>query len=334
MTDEGFPAAPAGALSTGAGNRRALLLQAVVADPRNHDAQQVYADALAAANDPRGEFIQLDTALDHPLSIRRREAMQRQRDALFAAHAKTWWPVRDVRLRVQQGFVTGIAGNLGKLDAAAALFDSEPIWQVEVLGLRGAEGVERLLKAAWLPRARRLAIRGKLGDDGFALLVASPAVAGVESLNVTGNRLGPEATAALGHHLPACRTLVLSRNKLDNEGMTGLTRWKHLGRLETLYLGKCKLTAAGVDRLLDGPPLARLEKLALTDNQLGNDVGLAIATKAHQLPALRHLDLVKTGLATSGAKTITEALLPAVKKIDLRSNRIDTKIIVDPRVTA
>ena len=334
MTDEGFPAPPAGALSTGAGNRRALLLQAVVADPTNHDAQQVYADALAAANDPRGEFIQLDTALDGPLSIRRRDAMKRQRDALYEAHAKTWWPVRDVRLRVQRGFVTAIGGNLANLEAAAALFAGEPIWEVEVRGLRGAEGVERLLKAAWLPRARRLIIRGKIGDDGFAALVGSPAVAKVEALNVTGNRIGADGTAALADHLPACRSLVFSNNKLENAGMIGLTRWRHLGQLEMLYLGNCGLTATGVGLLLDGPPLSRLVKLALTDNKLGNDVGVAIAAKAHQLPALRHLDLVKTGIGTSGAKTIAEALLPAVKKIDLRSNRIDTKVVADPRVTA
>ncbi|MBA2544129.1 MAG: hypothetical protein H0V17_31080, partial [Deltaproteobacteria bacterium] len=68
---------------------------------------------------------------------------------------------------------------------------------------------------------------------------------------------------------------------------------------------------------------------------LGNDVGAAIGSKAKQLPALRHLDLVKTGIQTTGAKQVSAAALPSMKKIDLRSNRIDAKLVADdPRITA
>ncbi len=332
---DGFPAAPEGVIHTGSGNRRELLLAAVVADPTNHDARQVYADALVAANDPRGEFILLDTSLGGPLSIRKREALRLQRDAMFTNHAKKWWPYKNVRLRVHRGFVEAIGGFPAKIDAAAAIFASEPILEIEVRGVRGLEGVEQLLAYWWLPLVRRLIVRGKIGDDGFKALIESPALTNVQALNVTGNRIGPEGIATLQSHLPACRALVLTNNKLENAGITGLTQWKHLGQLETLYLGNCGLTAAGVDRLLDGPPLGKLVKLALADNKLGNDVGATFAAKAHKLPALRHLDLVKTGIGTTGAKHVAEALLPTVKKIDLRSNRIDAKLVAaDPRITA
>lgn len=332
---EGFPAAPEGAVATGAGNRRELLLGAVIADPSNLDARLVYADALVAANDPRGEFIQLDTALDGPLSIRKREALQLQRDAMFQAHAKTWWPYNNVRLRVTKGFVEAISGSPSKIDAAAALFDSEPISFVEVRGLRGIEGVERLLEAAWLPHVRRLVVRGKIGDAGFEALVASPALDQLEALNVTGNRIGPPGIAALQDHLPTLRSLVLTSNKLEDAGITGLAQYKHLGNLETLYLGNCGLTAAGVNRLLDGAPLTRLTKLALTGNRLGNEVGATFAAKAHKLPALRHLDLQKTGLGTVGVTHVSTAHLPSLKRLDLRANRIDATLVAgDPRIMA
>ncbi len=333
MPDEGFPRAPHGAVVTGSGNRRELLLAAVIADPTNLDARLVYADALVGANDPRGEFIQLDTALDGPLSIRKREALELQRDAMFAEHAKTWWPYNNVRLRVTKGFVEAISGYPAKIGAAAAVFSSEPIVEVEVRGLRGLEGVERLLEASWLPQVRRLLVRGKIGDDGFEALVSSPAVKQLEALNVTGNRIGAAGIAALEDRLPNLRSLVLTSNKLENEGLTVLARWKHLRNLETLYLGHCGLTAIG--HLLEGPPLTTLVKLALTGNKLGNGVGATLVGKAMQLPALRHLDLQQTGIGTVGAKHVSEALLPALKKIDLRANRIDATLIAgDPRITA
>lgn len=331
----GFPSAPDGVLATGSSNRRALLLEAVIADPTNLDARQVYADALSGANDPRGELIQVDSALAGPLSIRRREALATQRAALFAAHAKTWWPYRDVRLRVTRGFVESISGYVGKIDAAAEIFEREPVITVEVCGVRGVEAVERLLATRWLPRVRRLSVRGKIGDDGFKLLIASPALAGLDTLNVSGNRITADGVAALQGRLPACRTLVLSNNKLGDAAMAGLLAWKQLGQLEKLYLGNCGLTGDGVAQLLDGPPLTALVKLALTGNKLGRDFGGVFAAKAAKLPALRHLDLVKTGIGTAGARQVAEAKLPRITRLDLRSNRIDAALAAgDPRISA
>jgi uncharacterized protein (TIGR02996 family) len=332
---EGFPAAPEGAGRDGTGNRRELLLATIVADPENEGARQVYADALVAANDPRGEFILLDIALDGPLSIRRREAMARQREALHAAHAKTWWPYKSVHLRTHRGYVTAVAGNLASINAAARLFEVEPVTEVEVRGLRRADDVELLLRAPWLSRVRRLVVRGKIKDEGFAALVASPALANLRALNVTGNKLTADAIASLRDNLASCRTLVLTNNKLGKSGIVGLLKWKHLGELETLYLGNCDLDAAAVGALLDGPPLAKLAKLALAENQLGNGVGDQIQKGRTKLPALRYLDLSKTGIQTAGARVVAEALPPAVKRIDLRRNRIDEKLVQeDPRITA
>jgi len=332
--DRQYPAAE-GVVATGTGNRRALLLEAVVADPDNEGARQVYADALVAANDVRGEFILLDTTLDGPLSIRRREALERQREALYDSHRSKWWPYKNLRLRVHRGFVISASGSLKALNAATKLFETEPVTEVEVRGLTGSDGVELLLQAPWLRRVRRLIVRGKIGDEGFAALVRCPALAGVRALNVTGNRIGAGGMAALANNLPNCRTLVLTNNKIGDAGIANLLAWKHLGALETLYLGNCDLSASGVGALLGGAPLSGLVKLALADNSLGNGVGGQLERGASKLPALRHLELAKTGILTAGAKQVAAAQLPTVKRIDLRRNRVDAKLAQeDPRITA
>jgi len=328
-----LPAPADGISSTGTANRRGLLLEAVIADAQNDGAKLVYADALAQANDPRGEFITLDVALDGPLSIRRREVMKRRRDELLAAHRKKWFAYKGVRLRIHHGFAIAATGTLKSLNAAAELFETEPIEEVEVVGMT-TELVAKLVRALWLPRVRRLIVRGKIGDEGFETLVGAPKLAGLHALNVTGNRIGPDGIAGLKDHLPSCRTLVLTRNKLGAKGIAKLLQWQHLGQLETLYLGKCDLEGAAVTALLDGPPLPALAKLALAGNALGNGVGAQFERNAGKLPALRYLDLSGTGLMTAGAKQLVDAKLPAIRRIDLRRNRVDRKVVAgDARVT-
>jgi len=335
VANEGFPEAPAGAVATGGGNRRELLLAAVLADPDSDTPRQVYADALTSANDPRGELILLEISLDGPLSIRKREQLAARRRQLIEQHAKTWWPYKLANARSHHGFIASIAGSLKQINAAApALFAAEPVTEVQVTSV-GADDVEKLLGAKWLPRIHRLIVRGEIGDEGFATLVGDPATANLRALNVTGNGLGGDALASLKANLPKCRTLVLSGNELGDGGMAGLVTWAHVGELETLYLGNCELSLDAVKVLLGGPTLSHLAKLALTNNELGNSVGALFNKQAAKLPALRHLELCNTGLATAGAKELLKANLPAVRRIDVRKNRVDSSLAAeDPRLSA
>ncbi len=326
-----LPPPPKDIASTGTANRRGLLLEAVIADSQNDGAKLVYADALTQANDPRGEFITLDIALDGRLSIRRRDEMKQRRDQLLAANRKKWFTYKGIRLRIHHGFAIAATGSLKSLNAASELFETEPIEEVEVTGMT-TESVAKLVRALWLPRVRRLIVRGKIGDEGFETLVGAPKLAGLHALNVTGNRIGPDGLAGLEDHLPDCRTLVLTRNKLGAKGIAKLLLWKHIGELETLYLGKCDLDGTAANALLDGPPLSALTKLALTGNGLGNGVGALFERNADKLPALRYLDLVRTGLMTAGAKQLAGAKLPAIQRIDARSNRVDAKAVGDSRI--
>jgi hypothetical protein len=330
---DGLPAPPAGVVATGSGNRRELLLAGLLADPGNDGAHQVYADALVAANDPRGELILVDRALSGPLSIRRREQLAAKKRELLGAHGKTWFPYDALsRWRLHDGFIVSISGTLKAITGVAAkLFAAEPVTEVHVAGIVGTAGVKKLLASAWLPRVRHLVVRGELGDDGFAALIAAKQLANLTALNVSYTGVGPDGLAALAQHLPKCRSLVVTGNPVGDKGVAGITRWSQLGALEALYLGRCRLGAKGVANLLDGPPLTHLVKLALAKNELGNPAATTIAKRAAQLPALRVLDLRETGVGTPGAKTLLEGALAAVRRFDLRDNDVR---ITDPRVLA
>jgi uncharacterized protein (TIGR02996 family) len=327
--------APTAALAASAkptlgGSRRATLLAAVIADPDSDAARQVYADELTAANDPRGELILVEMALSGPLSIRKREELARRRAELLAAHAKAWWPTK-LEYRTHAGFVTAITGSLATLAAAAALIESEPIVEVAVTSIDDA-AVKKLLAAPWLPRVRRLSIRGTMTDAGFATLCGGH-LPQLRALNVTANQLGPAALGALADHLPACTTLVLTGNTVRDLGIAGLRAWKHLPALDTLYLSGCGLTEAGVETLIAGP-LPALDKLCLSSNRLGDAVADAFVARAANLPSLRVLELKQTGITRRGVDVLMTAKLPALFRVDVRRNRLEAADVADlaPRV--
>jgi uncharacterized protein (TIGR02996 family) len=331
------PADPAASAEAAQGD---ALLAAILDDPESDEARRIYADLLAERGDPRGDFILVDLALDGRLSIRKRAQLSARRWELLEAHRKRWFPYALGAMRTRHGFLHAVKGSWKQLKAAASkLFAAEPVTEVE-LGGADEDLVKPLLAAPWLPRVRRLILRGALGDAGFARLAASPAAAGLRALNVSNHRLGPEALARLGAGLPRCTSLVLSGNPIGNQGVAELRRWQHLPNVETLYLSGCGLTAPGIHGLLRGaaaahetaPALARLDKLCLSDNDgLGNKAMEALAAYAPLLPRLRHLELINTGLGEAGVRALLDAPFPALRRLDVRRNRVG-KLAPDPRV--
>jgi uncharacterized protein (TIGR02996 family) len=276
------------------GGRSDALLAAILADPDDNAARQVYADALAQRNDPRGELIHVELACAGPLSIRKREGLSNRKAELLAANAATWFPYK-LTYRTHRGFIASVEGSLQQLHTAREVFDREPVTEVLVRDVDAG----KLAKAAWLPRVRRLIVRGELGDEGFEQLVASKGLGKLRELNVTATELTGEALAALGDHLPQCISLVLTGNALGDVG--GLAAWTHVGNVEKLYLANCELDDLGP---LLARPLPSLAKLCLNGNGLGAGVATAIAKAAARLPALRRLELAGSRVDNAGAKLL------------------------------
>jgi hypothetical protein len=166
---------------------------------------------------------------------------------------------------------------------------------------------------------RRLIVR-RLDDACFAILAAGTACQTLASFNASGGRLTAAATASLGDHLPACRTLVLTHNDLTDAGIAGLRAWHHIEAVETLYLSVCGLTPAGVAQLV-AAPLPALIRLGLTGNELDDTVATILTSRFAHLPALRVLELKSAGL-TRAALDIFEDGRLALERLDLRRNSI------------
>lgn len=298
---------------------RARLLAEVIADPDSDSARQVYADELLTRGDPRGELAQIDAALAGALSIRKRTVLNARRAELVEHHASTWWPF-PLACRVRHGFVDAVTGTLAQLAAAGpALFAAEPVVDVTVTELGGEAGARALAAAPWLPRVRRLAVRG-LDDASFAVLAAAGGCQGLASLNVSASRLSGAAPASLGDHLPACRTLVLTGNETGDDGIAGLRAWMHVTEVETRYLSECALSTRGVATLI-AAPLPALVRLGLTGNELDDGVASVFAASAPNLPALRVLELKAAGLSRAALDIFQHAGL-ALDRLDLRRNSI------------
>ncbi len=318
-TGEGFPDAPKGGIPANTGERQVgnVLLQQIIDDPFNDLARQVYADALQARNEPRGELIQLELALAGPLSIRRREHLKARRDELVAAHGEAWF-VTKLAHRTRAGFISAVTGPFAKVNAEATeLFATHPVVEAMLTSV----AVDKLARAPWLRHLRVLVLREVLDQKKLAGLFAAAGAQQLTELNLTATGVKGATLAALESYLPALRALVLTSNGIKDEGVAQLVAWPHLANLDTLYLSECGLTGKGVAKLL-AKPLPNLAKLTLSKNALDNAVATTIAKAAAHLPKLEYLELIGTKLDGAAIAELQQAKLPSIRRIDVRRTKV------------
>jgi uncharacterized protein (TIGR02996 family) len=315
---DGFPEAP-DAIPANTGERKVgdALVQAVIDEPYSDLARQVFADALQARNDPRGEFVVLELALAGPLAIRKRDQMKARRDELFAEHKDEWFPT-ELEFRTRGGFVSAVTGTFAAL-AKSPLFANQPIVEATITKVDW----RKLVRAPWLRHLHHLILRGSIdGATGFEHIVAAPNMQQLTALNVTATSLKADAIKTLKSYLPGLRSFVLTGNTLGSDGIAALIAWPHLATIETLYLSKCGLTTADVAKLLS-KPLPNLVKLTLADNQIDNTIGKVLAAAASNVPKLEQLELAgNKKLDATAVKELGAAKLPAIRRIDLRKTRV------------
>ena len=180
-----------------------------------------------------------------------------------------------------------------------------------------------------------------LGDEGVEVLVAAlldqhdPAAPGLERLLLGSNGVGPRGAAALARlliRLPTLRELSLAVSRLGDEGARALAQGlAHAHGLEHLNLASCAIGPAGLEELLTAlRPLPRLQQLDLgttpstaTLGERDNDFedlrgGAPIGSYLREEPALRRLDLRRSGLRSRGAMAVLAGLEDNHRLIDLR----------------
>jgi hypothetical protein len=295
------------------------LRAAVLAAPRDDAPRRALVAHWRTAGEPRGELAEVDLALRDRLSVSRRRALRARHAELLAAHATRWWPW-PVTWRQRGGFVVAVRAHAGSfLGLADAIFAAEPVIELELQDV-DEETVAEVARAGWLARVAVLTIRGPIGDEGFATLLKSRHLAGLEALNVSANELSAEGLAALRDRLPRLRRLCLTANAIGDDGAALLAAWPHLAHVDTLYLSACELSERGVRALTTSGKLGALTRLTLAQNDLGDAGIAALAEHAASMPHLRHLELIATQLREAGAAALAAARFPAMRRLDLRGN--------------
>lgn len=168
----------------------------------------------------------------------------------------------------------------------------------------GDAGVERLLGGR-LENLRELALATGITDRGAQLLAGDARMAGLHSLALFRNEIGPDGVAALIVGSRPWKRLLLGRNRLGVAGARALAGPTGLAGLELLDLDCDRLDGDAIRELVRAPLLSRVKLLNLSNNPVGA-AGCAALAEC-RLDALEVLYLHGCGLDDAAAAELMRA---------------------------
>jgi uncharacterized protein (TIGR02996 family) len=210
-----------------------------------------------------------------------------------------------------------VGGQMTVASAARALVRSRAFGRLTGLSWRddqrsGGAVVAELTRLTDPPRLKRLDLSGnRITAGALASLVAAPALAGVEDLDLSDNNLGPEGVRALAAaRLPHLHSLHLLRTRPETEGVRALVGADFFPELRSLSLGGNNLGPAAGRLLADGPG-ENLRVLDLRENKLADRGAAALAASPH-LRNLVLLDLAENQIGEDGAGAVAHPPHPGL----------------------
>jgi uncharacterized protein (TIGR02996 family) len=275
------------------------LLQAVLDEPDDLASRRVYADALIAAGDPRGELInvQCDLATATPTAPAWAELVQTEGE-LLAAHAKTWSAPFAGFLwhpTYERGFIENAFVNTKKfIPACGELLEREPVTSLAM-------------------RELTVAAAGILG--------ARPELHRLRKLRITESSLGAKGIQALfPAPLAQLRELNFYNAGIDDQGLALLAPM--YAQLERLNLTATRVTYGALEHFLGDARLAKLAKLHLGALLPGTD-GTGFLAEHLALPALTHLDLASSHVANEDLRHLaSNTTFAKLRGLRLESNNL------------
>jgi uncharacterized protein (TIGR02996 family) len=328
---------------------RAALEQAIAADPDDLAAHAAYADLLVEEGDPRGEFIQVQLALEAPsCKGKHRKTLQQREQEVLDAHQADWLgPLAPAVLDRRAGNYQRSSQPAARVTWARGWLESLYLWWLEIESARTLVGcpAARILRKLDLHHVQWYE-EGEAADeirpednippdeDFTALygLVNAPFLPHLRWL-----RVGEEVdfdddtynSEAFGQGLVEVlqRTAALEELYVLAKG-TDLDRLfdlRNLTRLRTLLVYH-HTDPYPLEVLAANPALPRLETLRLhpasnpDDDEafLGRDAVTALLLSRH-FPALRNLHLHASDLGDPGCVEIVKSgILKRLKVLDLR----------------
>lgn len=216
------------------------LFQTMMENPEDMDLRLVIADWYQEQGDPRGEFIQIQIALDRlPRRHIWRADIRRREGEFLAEHRNVWdAPLHQflnqtafkgrVRARrgdvrgweYRRGFVEYIRANAGVLmDSLATFLQLGPLCSARIWNIR--HDLPRFRRWEGLRRFVKLDLRhDHLNDAGREELLNSPHLENLRELNLVDTGLTDLSVDRLtaGEQLPSLKRLVLSQNPFSQDG--------------------------------------------------------------------------------------------------------------------
>lgn len=209
--------------------------QAIFGNPDDASTFAVYADWLQEQGDPRGEFIQLQLALeDRRQSKADRDALQCREEELLAEHAFEW--------------LGSLASLMLKRDEATSRIEKRT-------------GFNFWLNRGWLGSIRTQRLYPRVAQR----LLEAPEARLLHTLIIGEN--GDEACRSLEtvNLVPRLRELDLGRTQLTNSGAWALLRCEGIESLQYLDVSENLLHETAVQAILQKVPHATVDDQAESD---------------------------------------------------------------------
>lgn len=296
--------------------------RAILADPDDDTVRLAYADWLEERGDgPRAEFIRLQIALarDEPGNQVAREL--RERD-LLDGYQNLWAaPLLGLVTGVQfsRGFPNWVAIDARRLiDDGAELFGAAPINQIWVRRVTGL--ADELAACPHLRQVGALDLDDNgLDDSEVAAVLCSPHLGSLWSLNLAGNRVGPDAVRVLGARFAGTLRALGLRSALTDRGALAALARVDFAELHHLDLAENALRDE-ISVVLGSPLLRRVTTLDVAMNLLGG-APLTVLAAAPALARLRHLILNMNQIDDLGPVVSSPHL--HLTRLDLTENLLD-----------
>ena len=140
-----------------------------------------------------------------------------------------------------------------------------------------------------------------VGPDGAKAIAKSKNVGRLTKLNLCGNKIGDAGAQALASsaYLIGLKILKLANCEIGPDGAVALAASKGLANLVTLDLRGNHAGVSGAQAIASSPHFARLTTLNLDGNMIGKEGALALA-RSQQLTQLTTLTLAKNGIRSRG----------------------------------
>jgi uncharacterized protein (TIGR02996 family) len=322
---------------------RAALEQALAAHPDDLASHMAYADYLQEQGDPRGEFIQVQLALeDAGKPAAQRKKLQKRERELLGAHARAWLGefapyLLDQKKEREGGYEEPeykYQFTRGWLDSVEARNYQSPFTRA-------------LARAPQARLLRRLILqedayeeRGEsegtadLPADAYPLalyvLLRSPNLANVRVLQIGDSvddtergfncHMSGGLAVALVKEMPRLEELYLFAQGVDTDQLFGLKTLHHLRVLQVYHMNNYPLA-----KLAKNPSLGRLTHLLCHPHCMVEDepyirlAGLRAVVRSTTLASLTHLRLRLSDFGDKGcAEIVNSGVLKRLQMLDLR----------------